>query len=199
MRIRFLLQKGIVIGALSFALAGCVANSPRQMTGMPASGPLLGLSGQSVFDTADKWSFSQAVIRYRAGGAEAYHRIPVGDYLLRELTASLNRAEGVSGLRLLAFHNTSKSGFGLIARHLFSLEVKISFLKRGEPRIATFTFSEADIGPYYSGDWSAVPFTTAGLTDDAVFHRQLQPILDEAVKALVTRIRESDTASDGPR
>lgn len=168
----------LLFACVTFALGACVANTARQMTPLPARIPLLSHSGSQPFETADKWSFSQAVISYPAGG-DQHHRIPVGEYLLGRL---LEKSPQLN-LKLVRFDSSADTAFGVFTRCLLSLDVEIAYYAEGQPRRFLFQFERRDIGPFFVGENSVIPFTSAGPSDDGLFHNQLRPIIDEIVDA----------------
>lgn len=166
-------------------LAGCTANTARQITPLPTASPLLARAGEPAFETADKWSFTQAVFRYPAG--EGFHQIPVGDYLLDRIVA---HAGEVHGLRLVRFESTGRTAFGVMTKHLTTLDVEVTATVAGTIRRARFAVEDRHLGPLYSGDFSAVPFAGSSLSSDSMFHEQVVPLIEEAAREIAAGLRE---------
>jgi hypothetical protein len=185
---------GLLLASLAFC--GCVANSARQMQPVPSPAQLLSFNGRKAFDSADKWSFTQAVFLYQASGDD-YHRIPVGDYLLGGFVNAANRYPDLSGIRLTSFTNTSRMRLGVGGRHHVSVHMQVAYQIGSRAEVFTFDHKESDVGAFYAGDWSAVPFTTGGLTMDSIFHKQINPLLDEAIMAFARELEQTEP-SEGP-
>lgn len=163
--------------AINFAaiLSGCVSNAGRQMRALPTSRPLLSHVGEAAFDSADKWSFTQAVVRYPASGSP--HLIPVGDYLLEQMVAIGDRHGGVTNISVRKFDSTSRIGFGLSGRHLATLDALIAYRRNGSDRVFHFTVTDVDVGAVIADDKSVIPFTSYGHVEDERFHTGVKRLL----------------------
>lgn len=185
----------LTLAAFSVLLAGCVANTPRQMTAVPSPVPLLGLAGKPAFETADKWSFTQAVFNYTTGGKDEYHKIPVGDYLLARFVDIASKDSSISALRMQRFDSSGRMGFGLVGRHIATLRVDVSYLVNGRSKSFTYEFKDRDIGGVSMGDSQVAPLIGYAQTKDSIFHDQIRPILEEIAAAFSKEIQANSTTA----
>jgi hypothetical protein len=151
------------------------------MRALPTSRPLLSHVGEASFDSADKWSFTQAVVRYPASGSP--HLIPVGDYLLEQMIEIGDRHGGITNLSLRKFDSASRMGFGLSGRHLATLEVIVAYKMSGYDRVFHFSVRDLDVGAVIADDKSIIPFTSYGHVDDERFHVGVMRLLSAMLAA----------------
>lgn len=181
----------LIFAVVGFFLAGCVHNNPRQMTALSPPTPLLELAGKKAFDSADKWSFTQAVFNYATGSTDQYHKVPVGDYLLAGLASRADVKGDITEIRLLRFETSGRMAFGLVGRNIVTMRVEIGYKRKGEEKLFAFNFEDRDIGALLSGEGSAIPLTSAGPLPDKLQHDQIRPILTELLHSF-------EKAIDGP-
>lgn len=174
---------------------GCTGNHARSLTALAPPVAVLGFAGDPTFETADKWSFTQAVYRYPAGysfssedskkASQPAHTIPVGDYLLGGMLKAA-RDRGVNGLKLTKFENSGWMKKGLIGHHMASLSVGVSYRVGGAVKSFVHEWKDRDIGGLFLGDQMIGPLYSQ--TPDAVFQNQIRPLMDEVVAAFAKEL-----------
>lgn len=165
--------KSIFLVVFVIMLSGC-ANAPVSLGKVEAKNNIVATYARyPIYAVTDKFSFSQAEVKYQATGG-GFHTVQVGDYLLGEILESL-KSSSATLIRLNEFASECVPDGVFLPKLMCSTRYLIEITDQGVTKTIGGSLPVINIGYMRVRQTSTLvgPLTIG----DDFFHQQIKPVL----------------------
>ncbi len=169
------MKKSIVLSIASLVFISGCANAPVSLGKVEAKNNIVATYARyPIYAATDKFSFTQAEVRYQATGG-GFHTVQVGDYLLGEILESLKNSS-VTLIRLNEFSSECVPDGAFLPKLMCSTRYLIEITEQGVTKTIGGSLPAINIGSMRARQTSTLVVGTVTSSDDS-FHAQIKPVL----------------------